>query len=73
MSEPRRYCIREGKGCGDAHCSRNPGMTTCPFEYDEAKGDPEHNYRGSKWPPPPMWEAADGTIVYRTYADYVDD
>lgn len=68
----RRFCTREGKGCGDQYCSRNPGMTTCPYEYDEEKCAPEHRYQGPDWPPPPIWKSADGTHVYRTYSDYCD-
>ena len=72
MTKPRHYCAREGKGCGDEHCTRNPGMTACAFEYDEAKCDPAHASKGKDWPPPRRWVALDGTHVYRTYADYVD-
>lgn len=68
----RRYCIRETDGCGDKWCTRDKGEP-CPYEYDESRGDPKHNYRGPEWPPPKRWVSLDGTHVYRTYADYCDD
>ncbi len=72
----RRYCTRSATGeCGygETHpfCDRNHG-NECVFEYNEDNYHPSKRYAGTQWPPPRRWVAADGTIVYRSYADYVD-
>ena len=69
--QKRRYCTRENAGCGDQDC--NGSGNGCIFEYDEARCDPRHLYEGPDWPPPRRWISSDGTHVYRTYADYLDD
>lgn len=67
----RRYCVRKEK-CGVGFCDALPGQP-CIFEYDEAKSPAEMRYQGDQWPPPRRWLSKDGTLVYRTYSDYVDD
>jgi hypothetical protein len=66
----RRYCTRE-KNCGDKYCTRE-GENGCPFEYNEALHEEAYRYKGPDWPPPRRWIADNGTIVYRSFADYVD-
>jgi hypothetical protein len=34
--------------------------------------EPQYRWQG-EGPPPRRWWAADGTLVYRSYADYCDD
>lgn len=41
-------------------------------EYRPDDYAPEHRWQG-EGPPPAKWWAADGTLVYRSYADYCDD
>jgi hypothetical protein len=72
----RRFCVRAHEGCGDDWCKaskRNDSKGLCVYEYDEAKINANMKYHGEDWPPPRRWRAMDGTIVYRTYADYVND
>jgi hypothetical protein len=61
-----RYCTR--KACaGDGCESRKPNG--CPFEYVAADYEPEYRWKG-EGPPPRSWMAC-GTLVYRSYSDYV--
>jgi hypothetical protein len=64
------YCT---EGCESAEkCehlpTRAPGEQ-CVFTYDASVGDPRYNWTGDG-PPPRRWRAADGTMVYRSFADY---
>lgn len=70
MEKGRRfYCTRKD-GCGDKFCTRDEDRG-CPFAYDENKWG-AHAYDGPDWPPPRLWRAADGTVVYRSYSDSLD-
>ena len=46
----------------DRHCT-NPSRSALPEPY---------RWKG-EGPPPKKWTADDGTIVYRSYADYCED
>lgn len=69
-----RYCIEKGCAGGDL-CKnkyRRPGES-CTMEYVAApEGTPaaKFNWLG-EGPPPRRW-MAEGTLVYRSYADYCD-
>lgn len=67
-----RYCTMKGcpggEGCINEY--RSPG-DPCTMEYVASKTKPEWNWLG-EGPPPARWRAADGTIVYRSFADYCD-
>ena len=67
----RRWCSR-GATCGQGYCDRTP-VSQCVHEYDEAACPPEMRYPGTDWPPPRRWTSLSGVVVYRSYADYVDD
>jgi hypothetical protein len=67
-----RYCTM--KGCEGGDKCQNKYRTDgqpCTMEYVASKERPEYNWVG-EGPPPSRWRAADGTIVYRSYADYCD-
>jgi hypothetical protein len=68
-----RYCINPECAGGDQCLNkfRNRGQQ-CTMEYVASKTRPEYNWLGEGLPPP-RWTAPDGTIVYRTFADYVED
>jgi len=40
--------------------------------YRPEDHEPQYRWQG-EGPPPAKWWAADGTLVYRSYADYCDD
>lgn len=70
-----RYCTEKnclgGDGC--TNFWRRPD-SQCPFEYVAAPaGSPnaKYNWLGDD-PPPARWVAADGTHVYRSFADSCD-
>ncbi len=67
-----RYCIEPGCPGGDG--CKNEYRTAgrpCVFEY-VAEGMPEAYKWKGEGPPPRRWTATDGTVVYRSFADYVD-
>lgn len=43
----------------------------CVYVYDAAKCEPKYRWYG-EGNPPRRWKAQDGTVVYRSYADYCD-
>lgn len=67
-----RHCIQ--KGClGGANCSSKYRMEgeSCVYEYVAADYEPGYRWLG-EGPPPRRWTAINGTVVYRTFADYCD-
>lgn len=71
MSKIERYCIEKGCPGGDGCLnSYRKAEDSCPFEY-VAQGR-ETDWQGDG-PPPRRWTSPSGVMVYRTYADYVDD
>lgn len=70
----RKYCTRPADVCGDKYCAEGINPDGCPFLYDESRYEEDHKYHGDKWPPPKRWLSKDGvTVVYRSYADFIDD
>lgn len=67
-----RYCTNDGcpgaEGCTNAW---RDVSRPCVYEYVAADSRPEYRWLGED-PPPRRWRAADGTIVYRSLADYYD-
>jgi len=49
-----------------------PSKTTDYTTYRPEDFEPQYRWQG-EGPPPRRWRAADGTVVYRSYADYCDD
>lgn len=67
-----RYCILpECKG--GENCIHDGQSTEgqCVYEYVASKDKPQFNWLGEEPPPSRWW--ADGTLVYRSFADYCDD
>lgn len=59
--------------CGSpATCRHRHADRTCMYEYDAARSEEKYRWTGDE-PPPRRWRAGDGTVVYRTFADYCDD
>lgn len=64
-----RYCILDtcrGKACMHRHIDGS-----CVYEYDASKYEEKYRWDGEE-NPPRRWRASDGTLVYRTFADYCD-
>lgn len=70
MSGVDRYCTLENCAGADACKHRDPGRS-CVYEYVADKYEPGHRWEGEGIPPR-RWKAADGTVVYRSFADYCD-
>lgn len=66
-----RYCKFVGCPGGDGCKNDHRGNGPCVYEYDPKYYKPEHQWQG-EGPPPRRWTALDGTIIYRSYADYCD-
>lgn len=71
----QRWCTKVGCAGGDGCTNeyRKPGED-CTMEYVAAPEDSpkaRFNWLGDDPPPRRWW--ADGTLVYRSYADYCDD
>lgn len=64
-----RYCTQP-ECLGGALCKQQT-PENCSYEYVAEKLEPHHRWRG-EGPPPYRWRAPDGTMVYRTFADYCD-
>ena len=65
-----RYCT-EANCQGGENCLQGKAGN-CVYEYVASKDKPHYNWLGDG-PPPRRWVAADGTHVYRSFADYCDD
>lgn len=65
-----KYCTLTKSETCDCQYPNEDG--SCSYMYDSERIYPPFKWNG-EWPPPPKWTTADGTIVYRTYADYCDD
>lgn len=65
-----RYCTKKGCPGGDGCKNFFRSPEGCAFEYVAAENKPEYRWTGEA-PPPRSWQAPDGTIVYRSYSDYV--
>lgn len=50
-----------------------PSASAALFAPIDQSTLPEHHRWKGPGPMPARWTAADGTIVYRSYADYCDD
>lgn len=66
-----RYCTEKGCPGGDGCTNMFRSPDGCAFEYVAANSKPEYRWPGDG-APPRRWFAADGTMVYRSYADYCD-
>lgn len=70
-----RYCTETdcpgGDGCRHKRLNAKHGDPSCVFEYVASQYKPEYRWTG-EGPPPRRWRATDGTIVYRSFADYCD-
>jgi hypothetical protein len=62
-----RFCT---KGCDGTSCPHRDKSRGCVYEYDASKYEPQFRWKG-EGDPPRRWNA-NGTIVYRTFADYCD-
>lgn len=66
-----RFCILpscNGETCISMAHTNGKG---CAYRYDPADYPPELQWKG-EGDPPRRWRAPDGTLVYRTFADYCD-
>ena len=65
-----RYCPEKGCSGGDGCINKPDAGQPCLFEYVAAALEPPFRWQG-EGPPPRKW-MANGTLVYRSYADYCD-
>lgn len=64
-----RYCTLPD--CRDhVHCKHRHTDGSCVYEYNPDDCAPEMRWKG-EGPPPRRWWA-NGTLVYRSFADYCD-
>ena len=61
------YCVNKCKNA--AECKYRRENNSCVYEYQATGG--KYDWQG-EGPPPPKWVTDAGTIVYRSYSDYVD-